>query len=121
MGLALLYAYRSQTPSVTPIVYSDAVQKINAGQVRKVTIVSGKATLELQNNEKQQMNLPERPETFQKLLDEYNAANPTRPIVLEYQSDTSGFQVIASILLSLLPVLLLGAFFLYLTSRLRSR
>jgi len=121
MGLALLYAYRSQTPSVQAVVYSLAIQEINGGQVKKVTIVANKATLELQNNEKQQTTLPERPEAFEKLLNDYNAANPTRAIVVEYHSDTSGFQIIASILLSLLPVLLLGAFFLYLTSRLRPR
>jgi hypothetical protein len=50
MGLAMLYAYRSQTPSVQRVVYSEAVQQINSGQVRKVTIVANKATLELQNN-----------------------------------------------------------------------
>jgi cell division protease FtsH len=113
MGLALLYAYRSQTPSVTPIVYSEAVQKINAGQVRKVTIVSGKATLELQNNDKQQMNLPERPETFQKLLDDYNLANPSRQIIIDYQQESATFSVIGSIFLSLLPVVLIGGFFFY--------
>jgi cell division protease FtsH len=113
MGLALLYAYRSQTPSVTPIVYSEAVQKINAGQVRKVTIVSGKATLELQNTEKQQMNLPERPETFQKLLDDYNLANPSRQIIIDYQQESATFSVIGSIFLSLLPVVLIGGFFFY--------
>ena len=32
MGLALLYAYRSQTPSVQTVVYSEAVQKINAAR-----------------------------------------------------------------------------------------
>jgi len=121
MGLALLYAYRSQTPSLQSVAYSQAIQEINSGQVKKVTIVANRATLELQNNEKQQLNLPERPEAFQKVLDDYNAANPSRQITIEYQPDSSGFQVIASILLSLLPVLLLGAFFLYLTSRLRPR
>ena len=121
MGMALLYAYRSQTPSVQTVVYSLAIQEINGGQVKKITIVANKATLELQNNEKQQTTLPERPEAFEKLLTDYNAANPTRTIVIDYQAESATFQVIASILLSLLPVLLLGAFFLYLTSRLRPR
>ena len=118
MGLALLYAYRSQTPAVQPIVYSEAVQKINAGQVKKVTIVANKATLELQNNnEKQQLTLPDRPETFQKLLDDYNAANPSRQIVIDYQAESATFSVIASIFLSLLPVLLIGGFFFYMMRR----
>lgn len=121
LGLALLYAYRSQSPSITPVVYSQAIQQINSGQVKKVTIVANKATLELQSGEKQQTTLPERPETFQKILDDYNAANPTRQTVIDYQPDVAPFSVFGAIFLSLLPVLLIGAFVLYLFSRLRSR
>ena len=121
MGLALLYAYRSQTPSVQTIVYSQALQEISSGQVRKVTITGSKATLELQSGEKQQTTVPQPPEALEKVLNDYNSANPARPITIEFQSDSSGFQVVFSIILSLLPVLLLGAFFLYMTSRLRSR
>ena len=121
MGLALLYAYRSQTPSVTPVNYTEAVREINAGQVKKVTILPNKATLELQNGDKQQLSLPDRPEAFQKVLDDHNTANPSRAITIEYQQEGAGFSVIFSILLSLLPVLVLGASFLDLTSRLRSR
>jgi hypothetical protein len=121
MGLALLYAYRSQTPSVQTVVYSQALQEITSGQVKKVTITGSKATLEIQSGEKQQTTVPQPPEAFEKAVSAYNSANPSRSIAIEYQADSSGFQVIFSILLSLLPVLLLGAFFLYLTSRLRSR
>jgi ATP-dependent Zn protease len=122
LGVVLLYAYRSQTPSVQSVSYSDAVQKINAGQVKKVTIVANKATLELYDStEKQQLTLPDRPETFQKLLDDYNAANPSRRIIIDYQTESATFSVIGSIFLSLLPIVLLGAGFVYLTSRLRPR
>jgi hypothetical protein len=121
MGMALLYAYRSQTPSVPSVVYSQAIQEINSGQVVKATITGSRATLELRNGQKQQTIVPQPPEAFEKALNDYNSANPTRTAVVEFQSDSSGFQVIVSILLSLLPLLLLGAFFLYLTSRLMSR
>jgi len=121
MGLALLYAYRSQTPSVPSVVYSQALQEISSGQVKKVTITDSKATLELQSGEKQQTTVPQPPDALEKVVNDYNAANPTRAVALEYQPDSSGLQVILSILLSLLPVLLLGAFILYLTSRLRPR
>ena len=97
MGLALLYAYRSQTPSMQPVVYSQAVQEINAGQVKKVTIVANKATIELLNStDKQQLTLPDRPETFQKLLDDYNVANPSRQIIIDYQAESATFSVIGS-------------------------
>jgi ATP-dependent Zn protease len=121
VGLALLYAYRSQGPAVPPVSYTEAVQEINAGRVSKVTIVANRATLDLRTGEKQQLALPDRPEVCQKLLDDYNAANPSRPMVIEYQAESAPFTVIASILLSLLPVLLLGAFFLYSMSRVRPR
>jgi cell division protease FtsH len=121
MGLTLLYAYRSQTPSVQTVVYSQAIQEINSGQVKKVTITGNKATLEVSNGVKQQTTLPEPPQAFEKMLTDYNAANPSRTIVIEYRSEDSGFSVPFSILLSLLPLLLLGAFFVYLSSRMRRR
>src|SRR2546423_128112 len=38
MGLALLYAYRSQTPAVTDVSITQAIQDVNAGKVKTVTI-----------------------------------------------------------------------------------
>jgi cell division protease FtsH len=113
MGLALLWAYRTQTPQATPIEYTQAQQAINAGQVKKVTIVANQATLTLQNNDKQQVKLPDRPDTFQKYLDDYNTANPSKQIIYEFQTESATFSVIGSIFLSLLPVVLIGGFFFY--------
>jgi len=120
MGVGLLYAYRSQSqsPATGSITFSQAIQEINSGQVMKVTIVGNKATLDLRGGgERQQLVLPDGDVTFQKALDDYNSANPTRQIVIDYQADGAPFAVIGSIFLSLLPVLLLGAFFLYLFRR----
>ena len=118
MGLGLLYAYRAQSPATGSITLSQATQEINSGQVMKVTIAGNKATLDLRGGgERQQLVLPDGDVTFQKALDDYNSANPTRQIVIDYQADGAPFAVIGSIFLSLLPVLLLGAFFLYLFRR----
>lgn len=117
MGLGLLYAYRAQTPAVASVPLSQAVQEVSAGQVAKVTITGNKATLELRSGDKHQTTLPDRDESLQKALADYNTANPTRQIVIDYQPESSPFTVIGSILLSLLPVLLLGAFFAYLFRR----
>ena len=46
-------------------------------------------------------------------IKEYNAANPTRLVDLKYERPSATFSVIGSILLSLLPVLLIGGFFFY--------
>jgi cell division protease FtsH len=115
MGLALLYAYRSQTPAVATIPLSQALQEINSGQVKKVTIIANKATLELNNSatEKQQTTLPDRDEIFQKTLADYNTANPSRQVIIDYQTESATFSVIGSIFLSLLPVVLIGGFFFY--------
>jgi len=121
MGLALLYAYRSQTPALTTIPLSQAIQEINAGQVAIVTITSNRATLELRSGGKQQTTLPDRDEILQRTLADYNNANPTRQIAVDYRPEDSSFTVIGSIFLSLLPVLLLGAFFTYLFRRSVSR
>ena len=58
MGIALLYAYRAQTPSVQSVAYSQAIQEINSGQVAKVTITGSKATLERRSGKKQQTIVP---------------------------------------------------------------
>lgn len=121
MGLGLLYAYRSQTPSAEQVAYSEAVREIDAGQVTRVTIVANQATLDLQSGEKQRVTLPEHPEAFQKVLDDYNSANPSRPIPYQYQQEGSAFTVIGSIFLSLLPVLLIGGFFYYMMRQAQRR
>jgi hypothetical protein len=121
LGLGLLYAYRAQTPAVVSVAMSQAIQEVNAGQVVKVTVTGNKATLELRGDGQHQTTLPDRDEVFQKTLADYNTANPTRQIVIDYQQEAASFGVIGSIFLSLLPVLLLGAFFSYLFRRSVSR
>jgi cell division protease FtsH len=116
MGLALLYAYRSQTPAVQTVEITKAIQEVQAGQVKKVTIITGanKATIELvANSDKQQTNLPDKDEVFQKALFDYNTANPSKQITIDYQQESATFSVIGSIFLSLLPVVLIGGFFFY--------
>jgi ATP-dependent Zn protease len=122
-GLALLYGYRSQTPSAPTVAMTQAIQEINAGQVRKVTIMTGvnKATLELVSGEKHQTNLPAPDDVFQKAVLDYNAANPTRQIVLVYENNDAPFTVIGSIVLSLLPVLLVGGIFFWMTRQAQRR
>ena len=44
MGLALLYAYRSQTPSVPEVDITRAIQDVNAGKIKTVTIIASNAT-----------------------------------------------------------------------------
>jgi ATP-dependent Zn protease len=115
LGLGLLYAYRSQAPSVPEVDVSTALQDINSGRVRAITIVANKATLEFRDiaARKEQTTLPQPDSVLAPTVAGYNATHPSQPIELRYMQDGQAFGVIGSILLSLLPVLLIGGFFYY--------
>ncbi|OLC19077.1 MAG: hypothetical protein AUH33_06365 [Chloroflexi bacterium 13_1_40CM_68_21] len=114
MGLALLYAYRSQTPSAPQVSLTQAIQDVQAGKIRAVSVVGNRATLEFRNGiQREQTVLPEQDQLFAKAIVDYNAAHPDSPVDLVYQSADTTFSVVGSILLSLLPVVLIGGFFYY--------
>ena len=121
MGLLLLYAYRSQTPSVPEVSITQAVQDISAGRVRAVTITGNRATLEFRDasSHKEQTTLPEPDTILARAVSDYNAANPSQPVKLTYQQEAQTIGVVGSIILSLLPVLLIGGLFYYLMMRAR--
>jgi ATP-dependent Zn protease len=123
LGLALLYAYRSQTPSQPEVDLSQALQDINSGRVRAITIVANKATLEFRDSpaRKEQATLPQPDSVLAPAVAGYNATHPSQPIEIRYMQDGQTFGVIGAIFLSLLPVFLIGAFFYYLLIRARGR
>jgi cell division protease FtsH len=117
MGFALLYAYRSQTPAIQAASMTEAVQLVQAGKVKSVTVVANKATLELSDGSstKRLVNLPDssQQDPLSQAVTAWNTANPTKTVDLKYDEPSATFSVIGSILLSLLPVLLIGGFFFY--------
>src|SRR3989441_1847419 len=114
MGLALLYAYRSQTPSVPEVSITAAIQDIQAGKIKSVTVVANKATLDYRNgSQKEQAQLQEQDQLLSKAITDYNNANPSQAVELKYQPDSQTLSIVGSIVLSLLPVLLIGGFFFY--------
>jgi hypothetical protein len=122
MGLALLYAYRSQTPAVVEVDVTQAVRDINAGLIRAVTVAGPRATLEFRDpaRGKEQTTIPEPDTIIGKAVADYNATHASQPIELRYESGAQPISVIGSVLLSLLPVLLIGGFFYYLMRSRRS-
>ena len=116
LGLALLYAYRSQTPSVPEVALTTALQDVSAGQVKTVTIAGTRATLELRDvtRGKEQTTLQDPDTTLGRAITEYNAAHPSQAIELRYVLESQPVSVIGSVILGLLPVFLIGGFFLYL-------
>ena len=121
MGFLLLYAYRSQTPAVPEVDVTQALRDINAGQVRAVTIAGSTATLELRDSpgHKERTTVSEPDTLVGRAVLDYNAAHASQTIELRYEPDTPPLSVVGSIILSLLPVLLIGGFFYYLTLRAR--
>ncbi|MBI3522137.1 MAG: ATP-dependent zinc metalloprotease FtsH [Chloroflexi bacterium] len=113
MGVALMYAYRAQAPASASVPVSQAIQEIQAGQVRKVSLAGNKATLELNDNTKQLTTVPDKDDIFQKAIGDYNTANPTRGVQFTVEEPNQSFGIIGSVLLSLLPVVLIGGFFIY--------
>jgi FtsH-like protein len=121
MGLALLYAYRSQTPSIPTVSVTQAIQDVQAGRVRSVVIRGSDATLELANGTRERTTVPQPDDVFAKAILEYNAANPTQRIDLRYETEAQTLPVVGAVLLSLLPVFLIGGFFYYMMLRARDR
>src|SRR5947207_9707623 len=116
MGLALLYAYRSQTQPVPEVDISKAQQDVNAGQIRSVTIVANKATLQFKDLEshKEQTTVPEPDTILSKTVQDYNSTHlASDQVALKFQENSQTLSVVGSIVLSLLPVLLIGGFFFY--------
>ncbi|MDQ6857377.1 MAG: ATP-dependent zinc metalloprotease FtsH [Chloroflexota bacterium] len=114
MGVALLYAYKAQSPSAQTVTVTAAVDEIQSGQVSKVAIQGSTATLELKNGgTKQTVSIGDKSDTFQKVIYDYNAASPSNKVDLSLPADSQTVGIIGSVLLSLLPVLLIGGFFVY--------
>ena len=123
MGLGLLYLYRSQTPSVPSVDMTQALRDISAGRIRAVTVAGNTATLEFRDSpaHREKTNLPELDTVFARAISDYNAANPSQAIALRYDQGSEPIGVVGSIVLSLLPVLLIGGFFYYLMMKARDR
>lgn len=123
LGIGLLYAYRSQTPSVPQVDLAQAIQNINAGRVRAVSVTGNSATIEFRDSpaHKEQTTLPQPDVVLAPSIANYNAANPSQAIALRYETGTQPIGVVGAIVLSLVPVLLIGGFFYYLMGARRRR
>src|SRR5256885_301230 len=116
MGLALLYAYRSQTQPVPEVDVSQAQQDVNAGRIKSVTVIANKATLQFKDSDthKEQTTVPEPDTILSKTVQDYNATHlASDQVALKFQENNNSLSIVGSIVLSLLPVLLIGGFFFY--------
>src|SRR5438477_793185 len=115
MGVALLYAYRAQSPSAAIVSYDKAITEIQSGQVKTVNLGTDTATLVKPDNSTETVNIGANDGgAFQKLVVDYNTTQPsTNRVQLNLTKESQTFGIIGGVLLSLLPVLLIGAFFVY--------
>jgi cell division protease FtsH len=116
MGLALLYAYRSQTQPVPEVDISQAQQDVNAGRIKSVAFIANKATLQFKDSDthKEQTTVLEPDTILSKTVQDYNSTHlASDQVALKFLENSQTLSVVGSILLSLLPVLLIGGFFFY--------
>jgi cell division protease FtsH len=122
MGIALLYAYRAQTPTLERISYSQAIADIQAGKVKQVTISGDTATIQRTDGSIVAVALGANDNgAFARTVTDYNTIAPEKRVTLTYQNDAPTFGILGSVLLSLLPVLLIGGFFYYMMQQARRR
>ncbi len=115
-ALAILYAYRAQTPvaSSTPAVptasVSEAIEEIRSGRVKTITFDGSVATVELADGTRQQMAIggTEDRVAIGAAGAEYNRTNPTRPVSMQQVIDHVGEDSNALLLFFLLSVVLFG-------------
>ena len=115
MGVALLYAYRAQSPSAGIVSYDKAISEIQSGQVKTVTLNADTATLDKIDGNHETVNIGTNDGgAFQKIVVDYNATQPSNSrVTINLAKDSQTVGIIGSVLLSLLPVLLIGGFFVY--------
>lgn len=116
LGIALLYAYRAQSPAAQQIPVTAAVAEVQGGQVRSVVIEGNRATITLGDGSRQETTMSDRDDSVARAVADFNSQQRrTPPIELRYEQD-SRFLLAAPILVSLLPLLLLLVLILALAS-----
>ena len=94
MGVALLYAYKAQSPSAAIVSYDKAVSEIQSGQVKSVNLNTDTATLTKVDNSTETVTIGTNDGgAFQKLVVDYNATQPANGHVqlnLTKESQTFG-------------------------------
>ena len=104
-----LYAYRAQSPAVSTIPITAAVQEVQSGRVLDVGVEGNRATLTLTDGAHEQTTLPgPGGDPLQRAVADWNQANPARPITFHAQ-EPSPLPFIGGALLGLLPPIVLVA------------
>lgn len=110
LGLALLYAYRSQAPAIRTVPMTQAISDVLDDRVRDIVIENDHATLALVDGTTEQTAAGGgADQALLQAVSAHNRDKPGRQVSLRYAN--GGFEAppLLSILLALLPILLLAA------------
>jgi ATP-dependent Zn protease len=110
LGIGLLYAYRSQTPAVQPVSYTQALTEIQSGQVRAAVVEGQRVTLMLIDGSQQQTVAPDNGDALGRAVADRSRADPAHPIDVRFSSPAEpGLAPLLGLLLGTLPLLVLIA------------
>jgi ATP-dependent Zn protease len=114
-GVAILYAYRAQSPSAQIVSYGRAVTDIQAGQVKSVVVTADSATIDKIDGARETATMGSNDGgALQKVILDYNATQSTdKKITLTIQSDSPGVGIVGSVLLSSIAIFLFAALLFY--------
>ena len=107
-GMALLYAYRSQTPAVPTIPMTRAVTEIQDGRVDEMLLENDRATLTLIDALKVQTFTGGQADPLLSAVTQYNLAHPAKAVRVRYDYTWPNGVPGPNVVLSLLPLLLLA-------------
>lgn len=107
-GIALLYAYRAQAPAVKEMPYAAAVAQVEQGLAQRVVVSNDRARITLRDGKELEVRIPERDGALRRAVIEWNQANPSRTTELRDEQGLPTLGLAGSVVLSLLPIALLG-------------
>jgi len=116
LAVALLYAYRAQTPATEQVAYSAVLNEVQEGKVRAVIVEGNRAAITLADGRRQLVTVPDGDETLARAVLDRNRSDPAHLIELRYEGSAPSFGIAGAVVLSLLPVVLLVAVILFAAS-----
>jgi ATP-dependent Zn protease len=116
LAIAALYAYRAQSSGVRDVSSSEALSRIERGEVSSVTIRGNAATLAIARDgvERVQTTTQDGGAEIARAVAERNRADPAHPVSLRYEQESPAVGPAVAVLVGLLPLLVLIALVLLL-------
>jgi len=113
LGVALLYAYRSQAPAIPTVPYTIVLNEMQDGRVRSAEVEGGHVTVRLIDGTMQQTNTANNGDDFVRAVTDHNRSDPAHPVDVRYgPGGPSGIEFLFPVIVGLVPLLVLVALIL---------